>query len=110
MRILEKARGKRRHTVICERCIRGAEAMYVVSSDVIYMRVCAACADEARKLGLAVTTMERPTATPVVEERLGFQIKLGKLLGATTACLAVCVIYFRMFRNCDVKPTFLRSH
>jgi hypothetical protein len=30
-----------------ERCISGDEAMYVVSSDVIRMRVCAACAEPA---------------------------------------------------------------
>jgi Na+/H+-translocating membrane pyrophosphatase len=105
MRILEKARSKSRHTVICERCISGDEAMYVVSSDVIHMRVCAACAEEARKLGLTVTTRrnirERPTATSAVGGGLGFEMKLGKLLGATTACLAVCVIYLRMFRNCE---------
>jgi hypothetical protein len=104
MRILDKAGGKQRHTVICERCISGDEAMYVVSSDVIHMRVCAACAEEARKLGLTVTARrkvrERPTATSVARRGLGVQMKLGKLLGAITACLAVCVIYFRMFRNC----------
>jgi hypothetical protein len=98
MRILEMARGKRRDTVICERCISGEEAMYVVSSDVIHMRVCAACAEEARKLGLTVTTRERP---PVARGALRFQMKLGKLLGVATACLALCVIYFRTFRNCE---------
>ena len=92
------ARGKRRDTVKCERCINGDEAMYVVSSDVIHMRVCAACAEEARKLGLTVTTRERPS---VARGGLRFQMKLGKLLGVTTACLAVCVIYSRMFRNCE---------
>ena len=114
MRIIEKATGERRHTVACERCISGAEAMYVVTSDVLHMRVCVACAEEARKLDLTVTTRrkvrQRPTATPVAGEGPGFQIKLGKLLGATTACLAVGVIYFRMFRNCGTKLAFLRSH
>jgi hypothetical protein len=113
MGIIEKTRGKWPHTVICERCISGDEAMYVVSSDVIHMRVCAACAEEARKLGLTVTSRrrvrERPTAPSVAREGLGSQMNLGKLLGATTACLAVCVIYSRMFRNCDMKPTFFRS-
>jgi hypothetical protein len=38
----------------CERCCRREEATYRVRSDVIDMKVCAACADEARRLGLAV--------------------------------------------------------
>lgn len=111
MRIIESKDKQPHSIVICERCISGDEAMYVVSSDVIHMRVCAACAEEARKLGLTVTTRvsARPT-TKSIARRLGSQMKLGKLLGATTACLAVCVIYFRMFRNCGMKPNFLRSH
>ena len=36
----------------CQRCVRGEEATYRVRSDVIDMKVCAACADEARRLGL----------------------------------------------------------
>jgi hypothetical protein len=109
------ARGKRRDTVICERCMSGDEAMYLVSSDVIHMRVCAACAEEARKLGLTVAARrkvrDRPTATSVARGGLGFEMKLGKLFGATTACLAVCVIYSRIFRNCEnMKPNFLPSH
>jgi hypothetical protein len=38
----------------CQRCVRGEEATYRVRSDVIDMKVCAACADEARRLGLVV--------------------------------------------------------
>jgi hypothetical protein len=101
MRILERTRGKRHDAVMCERCVSGDEATYVVSSDVIHMKVCAACAETARKLGLTVTnrgrSRKRPTATSVAREGLRFQMKLGKLLGATTACVAVCVIYSRMF-------------
>ena len=41
----------------CERCGRSEEATYCVHSDVIDMKVCAACADEARNLGLAVETI-----------------------------------------------------
>jgi hypothetical protein len=110
MRIIEKLRDQQPHTIICERCISGDEATYVVSSDVIHMRVCAACAEQARKLGLTVTDLrvqERPTASSVARG-LGSQMKLGKLLGAATACLAVCVIY--IFCNCDMKPNFLRLH
>lgn len=57
--LLEKARGKWCHTVTCERCMRGEEATYVVSSDMIHMRVCASCAEEARKLGLTVKPIGR---------------------------------------------------
>jgi hypothetical protein len=38
----------------CQRCVGGEEATYRVRSDVIDMKVCAACAAEARRLGLAV--------------------------------------------------------
>jgi hypothetical protein len=41
----------------CQRCVRGEEATYRVRSDVIDMKVCAACADEARRLGLAVEVL-----------------------------------------------------
>jgi hypothetical protein len=41
----------------CERCLRGKEATYRVYTDVIDMKVCAACADEARELGLAVEVL-----------------------------------------------------
>jgi hypothetical protein len=113
MRIIKTTRGKRPQTLICERCISGDEATHVVSSDVIHMRVCAACAEEARKLGLTVTSRgharEKQTGTSITREGLSSQMKLGKLLGATTACLAVCVIYSRVFRNCDMKLAFFRS-
>ena len=43
------------HTTIkCERCLSGAEAQYCVHSDVVRIRVCNACADEAARLGLKV--------------------------------------------------------
>lgn len=51
--LLEKPKGKCCHT-ICERCMSGKPARYVVSSDVIHIRVCESCAEEARKLGLTV--------------------------------------------------------
>jgi hypothetical protein len=38
----------------CQRCCRREEATYHVRSDIIDMKVCAACAEEARRLGLAV--------------------------------------------------------
>ena len=42
----------------CERCECGEGANYRVHSDVIDMKVCAACAGEARSLGLAVETID----------------------------------------------------
>lgn len=118
MRIFAKTiSSKRFQPVMCERCIGGDEALYLVTSDLINMRVCAACAEEARKLGLTVASRqkvpERPTVTSLAREGWGFQMKLGKLLGAITACLAVCVIYSypRMFHNLrNMRPHFLRSH
>lgn len=38
----------------CGRCLSGEDATYRVYSDVMDMAVCAACADEARKLGIGV--------------------------------------------------------
>jgi hypothetical protein len=38
----------------CQRCCGREEASYRVRSDVIDMKVCAACAAEARRLGIAV--------------------------------------------------------
>ena len=38
----------------CERCLDDRRAVYRVTSDVINLRVCASCAAEARRLGLAV--------------------------------------------------------
>jgi hypothetical protein len=42
----------------CQRCVRAEEAIYRVRSDVIDMKVCAACAGEARRLGLAVEPLD----------------------------------------------------
>jgi hypothetical protein len=41
----------------CQRCCGREEAAYRVRSDVIDMKVCAACADEARRLGIAVEVL-----------------------------------------------------
>ena len=38
----------------CQRCLSGEEATYRVYSDALDVAVCAACAAEARKLGLTV--------------------------------------------------------
>ena len=41
----------------CERCCGREEAVYRVVSDVIDMKVCPACAVEARRLGIAVEVL-----------------------------------------------------
>ncbi len=41
----------------CERCCGREEAVYRVRSDVIDMKVCAACADEARRLGITAEVL-----------------------------------------------------
>jgi hypothetical protein len=57
--LVAKIRGIRRQLLTCDRCASGEVATYLVSSDEIRMRVCAACAEEARKLGLAVRPLGR---------------------------------------------------
>ena len=42
----------------CQRCVRGEEAKYRVYTDAIELEVCAACAEEARKLGIAVEVLD----------------------------------------------------
>jgi hypothetical protein len=46
-----------RTTIKCERCLTGANAEYYVCSDVLHLRVCKTCADEATKLGLRVISI-----------------------------------------------------
>jgi len=41
----------------CQRCLKDAEATCRVYTDVIDMKVCSACADEARRLGIAVEAL-----------------------------------------------------
>ena len=41
----------------CERCLRDEEATYRVHTDLIDMKVCSACADEARTLGIAADVL-----------------------------------------------------
>ena len=41
----------------CERCFTGEEAKYRTYTDIIDMKVCVACADRARKLGIAVEAL-----------------------------------------------------
>lgn len=42
----------------CQRCLTGKEAKYRVYTDIIDLKVCEACADEARKLGIAVEVLD----------------------------------------------------
>jgi hypothetical protein len=42
----------------CQRCLLGKEAKYRVYSDLIDMKVCETCADEARRLGIAVEALD----------------------------------------------------
>ena len=42
----------------CQRCLTGKEAKYRIYSDVIDMKVCAAWADEGRRLGLTVEPLD----------------------------------------------------
>jgi hypothetical protein len=43
----------------CQRCLSGEEAIYRVYSDALDLAVGAACADEARRLGLGVEPLSR---------------------------------------------------
>ena len=45
----------------CERCLRGEEAKFRVHTDMINMKVCVACAGDARKLGIAADPLEDQT-------------------------------------------------
>lgn len=41
----------------CERCSRGEDATHRVYTDAMEIKVCAACAAEAKKLGIAVEVL-----------------------------------------------------
>ena len=42
----------------CQRCLLGKEAKYRVYTDLIDTKVCETCADEARRLGIAVEALD----------------------------------------------------
>jgi hypothetical protein len=48
----------------CDRCPDDNEATYRVFTDIIDMKVCSACADEARRLGIAVQSLEVNSLIP----------------------------------------------
>jgi len=43
----------------CQRCLSGEEARYLAYSDIMKMKVCGPCAEEARKLGIVVEVLDR---------------------------------------------------
>jgi hypothetical protein len=45
-------------TMKCQRCLRGEEATHRVYTDVMDIKVCAACADEARELHIGIEVLE----------------------------------------------------
>jgi hypothetical protein len=65
----------------CERCCGREEAVYRVRSDVIDMKVCAACADEARRLRIAVEILGGEEGKGNREKReLEFRVYRSELL------------------------------
>lgn len=48
----------------CQRCLNNVEAKYRVYSDLVDIKVCPACADEARRLGIAVEALDCRVETP----------------------------------------------
>lgn len=59
----------------CERCMSNEQGIYRVSSDVMDVRVCLACAVEAQRLRLTVERLEPDYGSRVsssIETRLGF--------------------------------------
>lgn len=67
----------------CQRCLTGKEAKYRVYTDMIDMKVCEVCADEARKLGLAVEVLEggKKTTKACTAPSLWFTIYLQQNTG-----------------------------
>jgi hypothetical protein len=43
----------------CQRCLFGKEAKYRVYTEAMETKVCAACAHEARRLGLSIEALDR---------------------------------------------------
>jgi hypothetical protein len=50
----------------CQRCLRAEEARYRAYSDIIDMKVCAACAADGRKLGLSIEVLD-PLRSPLAQ-------------------------------------------
>jgi hypothetical protein len=58
----------------CQRCLLGKEAEYRVHTEAMEMKVCATCAQEARRLGLVVEPLDD-----------------GKARSSITACAALAI-------------------
>ena len=43
----------------CQRCLRAEQPRYRVHTDAIDMRVCASCAEEARKIRMSVEALDQ---------------------------------------------------
>src|SRR4030095_2739049 len=55
----------------CQRCLLGKEAKYRVYTDLIDMKVCETCADEARRLGIAVEPLDDGEKKPRIRKCKG---------------------------------------
>jgi hypothetical protein len=55
----------------CQRCLLGKEAKYRVYTDLIDMKVCETCADEARRLGIAVEPLDDGEKKPRIRQCKG---------------------------------------
>jgi hypothetical protein len=55
----------------CQRCLLGKEAKYRVYTDIIDMKICEVCADEARKLGIAVEVLDDGEEKPRLRQCKG---------------------------------------
>jgi hypothetical protein len=62
----------------CERCRSGAEAIFRVRTDILDMVVCAACANEARIIGIPVLALDNKNGLPPGMIRRG-ERNVGKL-------------------------------
>ena len=47
----------------CQRCLLGKEAKYRVYTESMEMKVCVTCAEEARRLGIAVEPLDNEKAS-----------------------------------------------
>ena len=52
----------------CQRCLLGKEAKYRVYTDLIDIKVCETCADEARRLGIAVEPIDDGEKKPRIRQ------------------------------------------
>jgi hypothetical protein len=73
----------------CQRCLLGKEAKYRVYTDIIDMKVCETCADEARRLGIAVEPLDDG------------KVKTTELFAALWPRFSVCLPCTRLVRELD---------